>query len=142
MSTKFIYEGSINLRIVTDTIQSGKISYTFHEDVDDWYYDEMKWNTGEFQIDLNVNKNTTNLRDVHDWINQPLSQSGWFNDFVKTNYNLSTGSYTIKSQEPDDFQSKLFKTHGGTFPTMSASPYTGQWGFSFGSGSYSVVEYP
>ena len=52
----------------------------------------------EFQIDLNVNKNTTNLRDVHDWINQPLSQSGWFNDFVKTNYNLSTGSYTIKSQ--------------------------------------------
>ena len=45
MSTKFIYEGSINLRIVTDTIQSGKIEHTFHEDVDDWYYDEMKWKT-------------------------------------------------------------------------------------------------
>lgn len=142
MSTKFIYEANINLNILNDTIQGGEIHYKFHEDVDGWYYDEMKWKGGQFKIDLNVNKNTTNLRHVYDWINLPLSQSNWYNDFVKTNYNLATGSFTIKSQEPDDFNSGLFKTHGGAFPSMSTSPYSGRWGFGFGSGSFSVVEYP
>ena len=33
----------------------------------------------EFEIDLNVNKTTAELRDVHDWIKQVLYHGlGWF----------------------------------------------------------------
>tara|TARA_R100000005_G_C4992255_1_gene199493 strand:- start:474 stop:899 length:426 start_codon:yes stop_codon:yes gene_type:complete len=129
MAFKLQYKPHIMMTMRADTITRIRVDYTIHLSQSQ-FFESREGEAGQVQYDTNLNYNTQTADSLYDWACKPLSGS-LIPNFITNKLGRTYSSISVTTSSFTDSQYWNDNESLDSMPTMSYTPYTGNYGFSW-----------
>jgi|TARA_R110000851_G_scaffold181345_3_gene329049 hypothetical protein len=138
MAFKIEYTPHVMMTIKADTITKLRVDYRLNQS-QSHYFEEKLWQSGNVSYDTNLNYNTQTSDTLYDWACKPLSGS-LLPTFITDKLGKTHSSISVTTGSFTDSEYWGENESLNNMPTMSFTPYTGMYGFSWTSKYKAVIE--
>ena len=129
MAFKLQFKPHLMMTMRADTITRIRVDYTIHLSQSQ-FFESREGESGQVKYDTNLNYNTQTADSLYDWACKPLSGS-LIPNFITNKLGKSYSSISVTTSSFSDSEYWNDNESLDSMPTMSFTPYTGNYGFNW-----------
>ena len=138
MAFKLQFKPHLMMTMRADTITRIRVDYTIHLSQSQ-FFESREGESGQVKYDTNLNYNTQTADSLYDWACKPLSGS-LIPNFITNKLGKSYSSISVTTSSFSDSEYWNDNESLDSMPTMSFTPYTGNYGFSWTHDKTPLIE--
>ena len=129
MAFKLQFKPHLMMTMRADTITRIRVDYTIHLSQSQ-FFESREGESGQVKYNTNLNYNTQTADSLYDWACKPLSGS-LIPNFITNKLGKSYSSISVTTSSFSDSEYWNDNESLDSMPTMSFTPYTGNYGFNW-----------